>query len=130
LFAKTGTVGLTLVFPEDFGLASLADNIFKVKYKKDINVYYIDIFFKSDIGKLWVRRLSQGGVQPTITKNSFKKIPIPIASKELQEHIGETSKESILLFKKTKELIEEAKQDVEDLIEGKFDVGKIGNNSD
>src|SRR5690606_9989907 len=53
LFSKTGAnLGLAMVFPSDFGVASLADNIFKVVYKNEYDVHYIASFMNCKYGKL------------------------------------------------------------------------------
>jgi len=104
LFSKTGAkLGLAMVFPSNFGKASLADNIFKVVYKSEYDVHYIASFLNSKYGKLWVERLSQGSAQPTIIKESFRQIKIPIPSPEIQKYIGDK-------VRRAEELREEAKR--------------------
>jgi len=117
LFSKTGAkLGLAMVFPSNFGKASLADNIFKVVYKSEYDVHYIASFLNSKYGKLWVERLSQGSAQPTIIKESFRQIKIPIPSPEIQKYIGDK-------VRRAEELREEAKrlkEETEDLIINKL----------
>ncbi|BCN30115.1 restriction endonuclease subunit S [Anaeromicropila herbilytica] len=110
LFSKTGSVGLTLVVPKDCDKMSLADNIFKVIYKSDIDVHYVDAFYKSKYGKMWVKRLLQGGVQPTIIKESFRQIKIPIPSKEIQKYIGDKVRKAEELREEAKRLKKEAEE--------------------
>jgi len=110
LFSKTGSVGTTLVVPSNINKMSLADNIFKVIYKPNIDTYYIDAFFKSYYGKLWVKRLSQGGVQQTIIKNSFREIKIPIPSPEIQKYIGDKVRKAEELREEAKKLKKEAEE--------------------
>ena len=110
LFSKTGSVGTTLVVPSNINKMSLADNIFKVIYKPNIDTYYIDAFFKSYYGKLWVKRLSQGGVQQTIIKNSFREIKIPIPSPEIQKYIGDKVRKAEELREEAKRLKKEAEE--------------------
>lgn len=109
LFSKTGAnLGLAMVFPNNFGNASLADNTFKVIYKKEYDTHYIASFFNSKYGKLWVERLSQGAAQPTIIKESFRQIKIPIPSPEIQKYIGDKVRKSEELREEAKRLKKEA----------------------
>ena len=104
LFSKTGTIGVTVVVPKNCGEVSVADNIFRIVYKSNIDVHYIDAFYKSKYGKMWVERLSQGGVQQTIIKDSFRKIKIPIPPYEVQKYIGDKAREAEELREEVKKL--------------------------
>lgn len=104
LFSKTGAnLGLAMVFPNNFGKVSLADNTFKITYKDMYDNHYLVSFFNCKYGKLWVERLSQGSAQPTIIKESFRQIKVPIPSYEIQKYIGNK-------VRKAEELKEEAKE--------------------
>lgn len=110
LFSKTGSVGVTLVVPTDCEKMSLGDNIFKVKYKPEIDVHYIDAFFKSIYGSMWVSRFLQGGVQKTIIKESFRQIKVPIPFPEIQKYIGDKVRKAEELREETKRLKKEAEE--------------------
>ncbi|UZQ52412.1 restriction endonuclease subunit S [Clostridium kluyveri] len=117
LFSKTGAnLGLAMVFPYGFGKASLADNIFKVEYKSEYDTHYIAAFINCKFGKLWVERLSQGSAQPTIIKDSFRQIKIPIPSSEIQKHIGDKVRRGEELREEAKRLREEAEEIINKLI--------------
>lgn len=124
LFSKTGAnLGLAMVFPNNLGRTSLADNIFKVIYKKEFDVHYIASFFNCVYGKLWIERFSQGSAQPTIIKESFRQIKIPIPSPEIQKYIGDK-------VRKAEELREEAKRlkkEAEEIIAIEFKFSELEN---
>jgi len=109
LFSKTGAnLGLAMVFPDNFGKVSLADNTFKVNYKDGYDKYYLVSFFNCKYGKLWVERLSQGSAQPTIIKESFRQIKIPIPYSEIQKYIGDKGRKAEKLRAEAKELKKQA----------------------
>ncbi|UOW69057.1 restriction endonuclease subunit S [Paraclostridium bifermentans] len=98
LYSKTGAnLGLAMVFPEDFGRASLADNIFKVRYKDSVDNSYVAIFLNCKYGKMWTERFSQGSAQPTIIKENFKKIKIPLPDISTQLQIGNKLRKARIL---------------------------------
>ncbi len=110
LFTKTGTVGNTIVWSKHYGKATLGDNIFKVIYKNEIDTHYIHMFFMSKYGQKWVERFVQGGVQPTIIKDSFRQIKIPNPPKKIQSYIGDKVRKAEELREEAKRLKEEAEK--------------------
>jgi type I restriction enzyme S subunit len=70
-------------------------------------------------------RFTSGGLYPAISEEDILEVYLPIVDKEYQERLGSMVMKSTLNLLQAKNLIFEAKQDVEDLIEGKFDESKI-----
>ena len=113
LFTKTGTLGNTIVWSKSYGKASLGDNVFKVEYRKNIDPYYIHAYFLTNYGKMWVERFSQGGVQQTIIKESFRKVKVPVPDHSIQSYIGNKIRKAELLREEGKLLRLSAKKVIE-----------------
>ena len=75
------------------------------------------LLLNSIIGSYQLERIGTGGVQTNISYKDIKNILIPILPKPTQQKIAELVKQSHEARKKSKKLLEEAKQKVEDLIE-------------
>jgi len=73
----------------------------------------------SPIGKYQLERIGTGGVQTNISYKDIKNILIPILPKSTQQKIADLVKQSHQARKRAKELLEEAKLKVEELIEKK-----------
>jgi len=82
-----------------------------------INPYYLLVFLNSPIGRLLTRRNLRGSVQQCIYPWRYKKIPIPMVDKSIQEQIETTVREGEKAYNKSKELLNVAKKSVEIAIE-------------
>lgn len=80
---------------------------------------YLYITTRSMVGKLQMERPTTGTSYPTIRDADVEDIQIPIVSEEVQQRISSLVLQSHEARKKAKELLEEAKSKVENLIEGK-----------
>ncbi|MBM7649043.1 restriction endonuclease S subunit [Bacillus ectoiniformans] len=126
LITRVGTVGVcSIVENYQEGLA-VSDNVISVKFKKlDIPIRYIAAYLNSPTGKLQIERIVKGAVQPVINYSSIKELKIPkldFSSMNQIDLLIRNWKDNLL---KANELIQEAKQDVQFLIEGNFDESKI-----
>jgi restriction endonuclease S subunit len=126
IVSRSGTIGISKVISKFDKEVVISSHIMKLKINDNqISPHYLATFFNSKIGKMLIDRISYGGVQKEIGQDELKKLSIPIVDVEIQQKISDkilNFEEKIYLSKK---LIKEAKQDVEDLIEGKFDESKI-----
>ena len=78
--------------------------------------------------QIW-QSASYSSVRPNTTKPAIENIRIPLIEKQKQEDVGALVEKYIDNIYQSKQLIQEAKQDVEDLIEGNFDMSKVKANS-
>jgi type I restriction enzyme S subunit len=130
LITRSGTVGISAVVDEKCDGFSFGSFMIKLRIDMRIwNPYYIAAFLNSFWGKWQIERLQNGAVQQNINLQEIGRIIIPIISKENQDKIEELIKNYINKKRQSKQLIQEAKQDVEDLIEGNFDMSKVRANS-
>ena len=72
---------------------------------------------RSIIGKLQLEKPTTGTSYPTVTDSDVENIVIPILSIENQSKIADLVRQSHEARKKSKELLEEAKRKVEEMIE-------------
>lgn len=100
-------------------------SIFKFSVKKEFNNYYVLGYLLSQSGQLQKKQNLANSIISYLSIACINELQIPILNKEKQDIIGEKYRRYVQTFIKSKELIKEAKQYVEDLIEGNFDMSKI-----
>lgn len=100
-------------------------SIFKFSVKEEFNNYYVLGYLLSQSGQLQKKQNLANSIISYLSIECINKLQIPILSKEKQNIIGEKYRMYVQNFIKSKEIIKEAKQDIEDLIEGDFDMSKI-----
>ena len=69
------------------------------------------------------------GITASYYPKDVRQLCIPLIEREKQDMVADKYIEIIKCKEQAKQLIQEAKQDVEDLIEGKFDMSKLNNES-
>ena len=73
-----------------------------------------------------IERYSTGSIMSGVNHDNFNKMLIPVISnKQIIDTITNKIRKHFRLLYYSKQLIQEAKQDVEDLIEGNFDMSKV-----
>jgi len=104
--------------------------ILKMRFTKDYNPYFMTLLLRSKLIQNQMRNLIKGTTGITfIIPTEILDIQIPIIEKSIQDEIGMLYQHSLKCIEIGKQLIQQAKQDVEDLIEGKFDTSKLNNDS-
>lgn len=104
--------------------------ILKMRFTKDYNPYFMTLLLRSKLIQNQMRNLIKGTTGITfIIPTEILDIQIPIIEKSIQDEIGMLYQHSLKCIEIGKQLIQQAKQDVEDLIEGKFDMSKLNNES-
>ncbi|TQE89031.1 restriction endonuclease subunit S [Ureibacillus terrenus] len=86
---------------------------------------YLTCVLNSLVGSLEVQKHSYGIRQQYLFNEQLSNFVIPIIAQEIQDEIHEKISKAIKFEIQSKKFISEAKQDVENLIEGKFDESKI-----
>ena len=84
---------------------------------KEIDSEYLSLVISSIIGQMQAERDAGGSIMAHWKPEQIKNILIPILPKEIQEKIADLVKKSHEARKKSKELLEEAKRRVEEMIE-------------
>ncbi|ANB60642.1 restriction endonuclease subunit S [Anoxybacteroides amylolyticum] len=127
VFSKDGSLGFAAVVSDNmYNIPICAGStLARIRLKKDINPYYLKLVLNSELIKVQISYFLSGIAQPHINQEYIKQLEIPLLKKDIELEIGQKVQKYEINILKSKKLIQEAKQDVEDLIEGKFDESKI-----
>lgn len=116
LLTKDATPGIAYVLKEEVE-GIIAGGILRLKLKKDIESEYLALCINSMIGKMQVERDAGGSIISHWRPEQIKNLLIPILLKPIQQKIADLVKKSHGARKKSKELLDEAKRTVEEMIE-------------
>ena len=118
LLTKDATPGVAYVLKEKVeGIVS--GGVLRLKPRADIDPEYLALCLNSVVGQMQVERDAGGSVIAHWKPEQVKNLLVPILSKATQEKIADLVRKSHAARKNTKELLEEAKRTVEELIENK-----------
>lgn len=116
VLSMSGTIGMSAVIPADVPKCSANQRILRFS-SKNIDSDYLVLVLNSIVGSYQLARIGTGGVQTNISYKDIQNILIPNLSKSTQQKIAELVRKSHEARKKSKELLEEAKTKVEEMIE-------------
>lgn len=111
------TRGAIAIVPDSWSKNFVASGAFSVFEAPSPTREYLQVVLRSVIGKLQMEKPTTGTSYPTITDQDVENIVIPILPKPTQQKIAELVRQSHESRKKAKELLEEAKRKVEEMIE-------------
>lgn len=109
-------IGKTNIILEDLN-ATTASFITIIRTKEELNPAYLTAVLNSIIGKLQSDKWQSATAQSYIYPKNIRNFKIPILSKLIQQKIASLVRQSHQTRKKAKELLKEAKQKVEKMIE-------------
>lgn len=116
LLTKDATPGIAYSLKEDIE-GIISGGTLRLKLKGKIEGEYLTLCLNSIIGKMQAERDAGGSVIAHWKPEQIKNIVIPILSKLIQQKIADLVIKSHEARKKAKELLEEAKRKVEEMIE-------------
>lgn len=97
-----------------------------MRTKENIDPAYLMTFLSSEYGQVQIMRRVNGTTGITfVLKSQLETLKIPIPPYKVQKQIGDKLRKFYKKLDASKKLVQEAKQDVEDLIEGKLDIEDI-----
>lgn len=122
VFAGIGaTLGKTARIPKELEGSFYSNNTVRFRLKKEwkdkIDTYYLQVIFQSIICRWQFEQRQAQTAQAKISDEDLKSVLIPILPKPTQQKIADLVQKSHSARKKAKELLEKAKQKVEELIE-------------
>lgn len=122
LVSIAGTIGRAAVLEADN--CAINQNVAALTLREDVEIspHYLSLYLNSEIGKALLNRESTRATVKYINNTLLKNIKVLVVDKEVQNEIEEKMIKYKNKFNKSKQLIEEAKQDVEDLIEGNLEM--------
>lgn len=116
LLTKDATPGIAYLIKENME-GIISGGILCLKLKENINGEYLALCLNSIVGKMQAERDAGGSVIKHWKSEQIRNVLIPILSKETQEKIADLVQKSHEAQKKARELLEEAKRRVEEMIE-------------
>ena len=126
LLSMAGTIGLSVVVPENLGEANINQALARIMLKEGYNPYYISSILNSRIGIIQTDRLSRPAVQANINLEEIRALKIPTPSFETQNKIAEEIKARMQkaeqLRKEAKEVLDKVKERVERIILGEEEI--------
>jgi type I restriction enzyme S subunit len=125
LVSIAGTLGRSSVVDMDNCTTNQNIAALTLKNINFIKPYYLSLYLNSYFGYLSLDTISTQATVKYINNELLGEIEIPLIDIDIQLIIEEKIARYKNKINKSKQLIQEAKQDVEDLIEGNFDMSKI-----
>ncbi|MFQ6063284.1 MAG: restriction endonuclease subunit S, partial [Methanosarcinales archaeon] len=120
LLTKDATPGIAYVIKEPIERI-IASGILRLTINEgEINKEYLALCINSIIGKMQIERDGGGSVITHWRPEQIKKLQVPILPKETQQKIASFVQQSHEARRKAKELLEEAKRNVEEAIENEI----------
>ncbi len=120
LFSKDGTIGISLVFEENFDCVT-SSGILRMRIDENkIDKYYLTLLLNSTIAKLQILKDTSGAIIQHFNIDKVKELKIPLLPSPIQDKISSLVRSSLKKHKQSKEQLEKAKKYIEDLIEGKI----------
>jgi len=116
LLTKDATPGIAYVLKDPFEVI-IASGIMRLKIKEDIDTEYLSLCINSLVCQMQVERDAGGSIIVHWKPEQIKNLLIPILPKSTQQKIADLVRKSHEARKKAKELLEEAKKEVERIIE-------------
>ncbi|MEK7534045.1 MAG: restriction endonuclease subunit S [Patescibacteria group bacterium] len=116
LLTKDATPGTAYVLKEPID-GIISGGILRLKVKGDTDPEYLALCVSSIIGQMQAERDAGGSVIAHWKPEQIRNLLMPILPKEVQQKIADLVRKSHEARKKSKELLEEAKRKVEEMIE-------------
>ncbi|OPY72806.1 MAG: EcoKI restriction-modification system protein HsdS [Syntrophorhabdus sp. PtaU1.Bin058] len=116
---RVGTIGISARLPREVEGGTISDNLIRLRFPEEkVNSYYVSLFFNTVGSQLMIRE-SRGSVQARLNQETLKEIALPILPKPTQQKIADLVRRSHDARRRSKELLEQAKKEVERLIENR-----------
>lgn len=116
ILTKDATPGVAFVIKENIE-GIISGGILRLQLKEEIEPEYLALCLNSIIGKMQAEKDCGGSIIIHWRPEQIKNVSIPILSKSTQLKIADLVRKSHEARKKSKELLEEAKRKVEEMIE-------------
>jgi restriction endonuclease S subunit len=116
LLTKDATPGVAYAVKEP-AEGIIAGGILRLKMKADINPEFLALYINSPVGQLQVQRDAGGSVIAHWKPEQVKSLQVSMLAKPTQQKIADLVRQSHEARKKAKELLEQAEQRVEEMIE-------------
>ena len=116
-----GTIGISSVNIYDIPI-SINQNVSSLRFSEEINPFFISYWFNTNIFLSLAKRASSVATILYLNNDNLKSLPIPIPplqkQSEIATHISQIRNKVNILKQEGKEILEQAKQEVEQMILG------------
>jgi restriction endonuclease S subunit len=124
LVSRSGSLGLVNTFESELSNTILSSHIFKIELKTElIYTNYLEAYLRSKVGQSEIFKNNNGGVIPEINQNALKSINIVLPplkkQQEIAAHISKIRQQAKHLQVEATNILETAKQKIEQIILGK-----------
>jgi len=113
------------ICPESLEQAAGSTELVTYRTKPGVDPYYVFFVLKSPLVLNQVIDITSGSTHPRVDPNLIDEVLVPIADVAIQRRIGRSARAALELMRRATLLVDEAKADVEALIEGTLDVAAI-----
>lgn len=113
------TRGAVGVIPNGWNNGFVVSGAFAVFEKHSISPFYLQVVMRSIIGKMQLERRCTGVSYPTVTDEDVANVVIPLLDDEKIKKIHDLVTESHKSLHESRQLLEQAKREVEEMIETK-----------
>jgi restriction endonuclease S subunit len=124
-----GKVGNCAVVNHCPSMVNINQDVALIRLRDGIHPYFFAAWFNSLIGKQIVEQRSTGGINPFLGLGNLRGMPFPIISHNQHQRIGNLIQQTVEKAQKTEQeasnLLEEAKSQIEQLIEGRTNNGLL-----
>lgn len=121
LYSKDGTIGFCVIVEKEENYV-LSSGILRIICDKHFDNYFLKYILSSKIYKQLAERVSIGTVIKHLTIDEWLNLPIPFPplekQKEIAEHITDIRQQAQQLKDNTKELLEKANAEIEEILLG------------
>jgi type I restriction enzyme S subunit len=118
VYATGAYIGRTNIWPVDYKAMAGVD-VLLIRPSEACNPYYLSVYLNSPLGVLQAEKFASGSGQQHIYPDDISRFMVYLPSKEFQQRIADLVIQSWEARQKARQLLEEAKKKVENLIEGK-----------
>jgi type I restriction enzyme S subunit len=113
------------ICPEYLEESAGSPELVTYRAKPGVDPYYVFFVLKSPLVLNQVIDITSGSTHPRVDPGLIDDVLVPMAEEAVQKRIGELARTALELMRRATLLVEEAKADVEALIEGTLDVQAI-----
>lgn len=125
LITRKGSFGICTTVSKQMEEMLFSSEIIRVPLKNGWDGDYIAMFLNSPFGRYQFDRLSTGTIMKGINHENLAEIKVPKISSENQKTIGDFVREHIWLINQAHKLVDEAKRNVENLIDCELENPRI-----
>ena len=115
VMTRAGNSGISANISPDLVGGVASGFLINIKIKKEVNPYYIVSFLNSEYGQMQLERISSGSILKSIRSSDLKKIRIILPSKEIQNSIGNKTKEAVYMSSSVRKNIKDVDRIISEL---------------